>query len=538
MRLLLTLTIGIFLILPYSAEAQNLLPNPSFENFQNCPTTTTSGLAAPDIDDWEMPVNHVGTPDVYNSCHTGGIVGVPNNLLGTQNALTGNGYIGLYASRVNTPVREYVGATLSAPMQAGFTYRVVCNYSLADDCQLAADGFGVHFSTGQLTTTVGNQDILNITPSYLHTSVMTERNTWGTVTFDYVAQGGEDYFTMGFFLDDNTINLVSQGTFPRNESYYYFDDVSVVELPVSLNAGPDREICQGDQTVLTATGDGPIWWSALSTPATSIGTGPTLSVTPQTTASYIAHNNLTTDTVEVTVSTPVAVNLGPDTVLCPGSTLTLQNDAALAQWQDGSGGNTYTVTETGRYRLTVQNGACQSSDEILVEVATRRDFAPDSTLCLGKTLYLDAYPYEGTTGMIATTYEWMDGNTEQTRRFSTAQSISVTSESRCGRQTRTLNLAVEDCDCYLYIPSAFTPDADGVNDIFKPSHICTFATYQLEIFDRWGKEVFSTRDPDTGWDGGADGFYVENGLYNYLVTYRLEDGLDDREITGSVTLVR
>jgi gliding motility-associated-like protein len=93
----------------------------------------------------------------------------------------------------------------------------------------------------------------------------------------------------------------------------------------------------------------------------------------------------------------------------------------------------------------------------------------------------------------------------------------------------------------LYIPTAFTPNNDGVNDAFfiagsglDPDN------FQLDVFNRWGDRIFSTQDPDVPWTGGVDGgnYFASNGAYAYRVRVRsLESGVIET-VTGSVELVR
>ena len=73
----------------------------------------------------------------------------------------------------------------------------------------------------------------------------------------------------------------------------------------------------------------------------------------------------------------------------------------------------------------------------------------------------------------------------------------------------------------VYVPSAFTPDNDGVNDAFLPSihPLDQVEDYQLQIFNRWGELVFVTLDPEQLWLGGYPGgtHYVGNEVFTYVL---------------------
>ncbi|HTB05993.1 MAG TPA: gliding motility-associated C-terminal domain-containing protein, partial [Bacteroidia bacterium] len=70
----------------------------------------------------------------------------------------------------------------------------------------------------------------------------------------------------------------------------------------------------------------------------------------------------------------------------------------------------------------------------------------------------------------------------------------------------------------LYIPNAFSPNGDGVNDIFtaKGTYVCEF---QMYIFDRWGMQLFYTEDMNRGWDGTVNGGQnvEQEDTYVYLI---------------------
>ena len=70
----------------------------------------------------------------------------------------------------------------------------------------------------------------------------------------------------------------------------------------------------------------------------------------------------------------------------------------------------------------------------------------------------------------------------------------------------------------IFVPTAFTPDNDGVNDVFVPVISCDAVSYQLNIFNRWGEQVFYSTDPKNAWMGDYNGnanYFVPNGIYSY-----------------------
>lgn len=110
----------------------------------------------------------------------------------------------------------------------------------------------------------------------------------------------------------------------------------------------------------------------------------------------------------------------------------------------------------------------------------------------------------------------------------------VTSDFGCV-DSITITVAVET-DFYLYIPDAFTPDGDGLNECFEIKGV-GFEGYDFTVFDRWGNEVFHTDDVTECWDGTYRGKQLPMGAYNYRLIADLP--FDEIEIiTGTLNILR
>jgi gliding motility-associated-like protein len=75
-------------------------------------------------------------------------------------------------------------------------------------------------------------------------------------------------------------------------------------------------------------------------------------------------------------------------------------------------------------------------------------------------------------------------------------------------------------DFGIYVPNAFTPSNDGLNDVFRPKGF-GIVKYELNIFDRWGERVFHTTTFEEGWDGTFQGrkgnLIIEEGVYTWII---------------------
>jgi gliding motility-associated-like protein len=98
---------------------------------------------------------------------------------------------------------------------------------------------------------------------------------------------------------------------------------------------------------------------------------------------------------------------------------------------------------------------------------------------------------------------------------------------------------ITDPPVEIFVPTAFTPNGDGINDLFGISS-ANVTYFEMWIFDRWGKQVFYSNDIDKKWNGATqDGeYYPGTSTFNYLIKYQGEKEEDATEITGFVTLIR
>jgi gliding motility-associated-like protein len=86
-------------------------------------------------------------------------------------------------------------------------------------------------------------------------------------------------------------------------------------------------------------------------------------------------------------------------------------------------------------------------------------------------------------------------------------------------------------------PNAFTPNGDGINDVFKPVFYGPVSSYTLTIFNRWGQMIFKSRDPGKGWDGTMSGVPQPDDTYVWNCLYQLLGNKPDDK-SGTVVLIR
>jgi gliding motility-associated-like protein len=132
-----------------------------------------------------------------------------------------------------------------------------------------------------------------------------------------------------------------------------------------------------------------------------------------------------------------------------------------------------------------------------------------------------------------------------THTFATPGSylVSAAMQLGCGNDTVLKSITINNCDtatnsnCKLFVPGIFTPNADNLNDSFRPLAYCNFLRYQFMVYNRLGQQVFSSKNPADKWNGSFNGIACPPGGYVYLVNYQFAGGLPQKA-KGSVVLVR
>ena len=284
----------------------------------------------------------------------------------------------------------------------------------------------------------------------------------------------------------------------------FTDQVSVSALPLPVfDLGGEIVLCEGDSVVLD-----PGIIGAQYVLFNGTTPGPTLQVEEAGTytAEVTAGGCTYTDEVEVEVRPIPVFELPQDTLLCPGDVLTLETGLtdALVTWSSGQAGPELEVNQEATYWATALVEGCAFTDSILVEVALPISvpLAVDYDLCLDDTIHLDARQVEG---VYQSTYRWDDGSMEPLRIIERPGTYSVEVANVCDTVEHVLEVEQIVCDCQYFIPTAFTPNNDGKNDAWAPVLNCDWYDFKFTVFDRWGRIVFQSLDPEEVWYGQVEG---------------------------------
>lgn len=242
------------------------------------------------------------------------------------------------------------------------------------------------------------------------------------------------------------------------------------------------------------------------------------------------------------VTTDLVVNrlpqpqLGADRDLCSNETLTLSPGVFTNySWQNNATTDKISVTAAGKYWVEVTNQFnCKASDTLVV-----KSILPAPVNFLNERDSICSYDrLEIMPFSTFENYNWSTGDAGQ--KLQVVQPglywLTVTDKLGC-KGTDSITVYAKQCKPGVYFPTAFTPNADGLNDIYKPMLYGVLKQYRFAVYNRWGKELFHTNDPAKGWDGRVAGVQQQNVVFVWSCTYQLEGGALKTE-RGTMLLIQ
>jgi gliding motility-associated-like protein len=265
-------------------------------------------------------------------------------------------------------------------------------------------------------------------------------------------------------------------------------------------------------------------------------------------------------TIKVTVYNATLTITAADTI-CAGESVQLTaNGSTTGQYDWSTGETTATInpspTVTTPYDLTFsygENYECELYATVNVTVVPNFMLSvvsdPDTNrINIGDPISLMAV-VKPSQNLSNFQFQWLEngsvniGNTETVETTpSTSDStiyytLTVTSPAGCVQQVQVKFTLVQPL---VIVPNAFTPNSDGVNDVFRLKILEGSATIlSMEIYNRWGEKVYSSNDPDAAWDGKMDdGKEAASDVYAYFIRWQRGDGALQPPKQGDVTLLR
>ncbi len=308
-----------------------------------------------------------------------------------------------------------------------------------------------------------------------------------------------------------------------------------------LNLGVDTFICERDSLIISAQSyfETQYQWQNNSTDSTFIVT--------QGGLYFVLATNVCgsdTDSIFITEVPLPLLSLPDDTVFCDETPVLLDATNSLGYsylWSTGSTNHFIEVMTPGQYTVIVtDSNSCKNKDTIAVTelFSPLLNFNANLTICTGASITLNAFNNN-------CTYLWHDGSTDAQFVVQDSGLYYVTVQNFCGATTDSTTVKVNDCSDYLDLPTAFSPNEDGINDVLYVV-ARNIENINWIVYDRWGEKVYechtptlsNVTNPECGWDGTFRGNNLDAGGYMYYLSG--QSVLDGRTIqkSGNFTLVR
>ena len=489
------------IIISFSLKSQvinNSLLNYSLEEFYSCPNNNGQLNKAK----YFYKPNYTSS-DYFNvCCPTTTLffsnVSTPSNSFGNQVPKSGVAYGGFicYAPSPQANYKEYIATKLINTLKQSSTYCITFYVSLAEISRIAISNIGANFTIDSARTLPPpinpiTQYVLN--PSIENIGIITDTISWVPIQKTYTANGTENFINIGNFRDNaNTTFTITKpltGNLNNDFSYYYIDDISVVEI-ITAKAAQQKTLTLCANTSYTlgtdSTWDATYQWQP--TTGLSCTNCPNPIITAINNIKYFLIKQqcsaTTKDSVIIQVYTPtLTANAGINKVLCPNqqTKLGINDSTAFASYNWLP--NTFLNCNTCATPIT----------------------NPNTTLTY--TLY------------------------------KTECSINSTSTVQVILKDTCNILAPE-----TFIPQAFSPNGDGINETFV-AKLANVNSAKLFIYNRWGSEVFKTLTTNNSslitliWDGRYKGELMPSSTYFYIIEAETNNG-EIKNYRGFLVLMR
>ncbi len=235
----------------------------------------------------------------------------------------------------------------------------------------------------------------------------------------------------------------------------------------------------------------------------------------------------------------------PDTVLlCAGERVEVGKKFldATYRWSNGSTDSSIVVSQAGRYIVTVTIDKCSASDTVVVVDTQQDDWLPflpnDTLLCKGEKLNIKLPTIND--------YRWSDGDTSNQKIISKGGYYGLEVRNRCKTWRHDFDVTSKVCECRIYVPSAFSPNSDGINDELEYYIQCDFPhrIHRFQVFDRWGVLLYATSAADgqiARWDGTFRGQPLGAGVYVWSLEYeytRSNGEVINDVLSGDVSILK
>ena len=241
----------------------------------------------------------------------------------------------------------------------------------------------------------------------------------------------------------------------------------------------------------------------------------------------------------IEVISDLEVDLVEDQIICNGESISINantDNADAYDWNTGEISPILTISEPGTYIVTVSNELCTDEDTIIISEIIPEPYpislAEDTVICRQNLPFILNPIYA-----VGEDISWQDGtNSSDLVVNEEGLYIATLSLDGCTYSAEIL-VEIEDCSSKVFIPNVFSPNNDGVNDMFRAEGI-NFETKQMRIYGRWGTLIYDSNSADAAWDGRYQGDFMDQNIFVYVISYRNILLGTEETVSGDVLILR
>lgn len=252
-------------------------------------------------------------------------------------------------------------------------------------------------------------------------------------------------------------------------------------------------------------------------------------------------NALFVDTVLTTHIKPLPVfGLGNDTLVCQAQNYSIGIHIPLDsfKWTDGFNSKTRVIKNTNTYATTAFLNQCRFSDTVKI---TALNCLPTSHIdCLDSmaTFIFDPQLNQLHLNVNGNFDTLVNGNSIAFKFLESGkQELNWTLIKDSFFVKYNSEIIIKPCQCAIFVPNAFSPNADGTNDIFQVLSNCQLPKLSMEIYSAWGERLYVNQE-GIAWDGAYKNRIVQEGNYLYIIRFIDPIGNFSRVLQGRVYLLK
>ena len=319
-----------------------------------------------------------------------------------------------------------------------------------------------------------------------------------------------------------------------------FQNVNIDVTDFSIDIAPEIDLCNNEAFLFepdVPEGSVLLWNNEIESPTFTVDEEGSVAVYGE----YLGCSDVSSSMVAVN---PLPAPLYPTENIvetCENEVVELNAycDGCVYDWGGYDEPIYYSVNEAGVHTVEITNEyGCTSLFSYTIHVTSSPQITLDSLyqFCKGTAGVLS-------TGLNSTNMNviWNTNDTTSMINVTETGAYSVYASNLCGSDETSTFVSFDECSCDIWAPTAFTPDNDGVNDVFVPIIRCDAVSYQLNIYNRWGEVVFYSTNQGEIWTGCVHNgdYFSRDGVYAWEVSYSSQsDQLILHQARGHVILIR